>query len=866
MEAARLFVSVGAETDQAERGLTSVSRSLDGFAVAAGTLVADAVRSMTGALAGLGRQGLAVAIDYESSLNTFGAVSGATADQLGQVAARAKELGADLSLPGTSAGDAAAAMTELAKAGMSVEQSMTAAKGVLQLSAAAQVDNATAAQITANALNAFGLGGDQAVRVADLLAGAANASSASMTDLAQGLQQGAFAFDAGGQSIDDLVASLAILTNVGLTGSDSATALKNAMLRLQAPTDQAAKLMAELGISAFDANGNMLPFEQILGSLQAGLGGLTQEQRNAALNTIFLSDGMKAIIPLLDVGTAGFAAMRAEVSQQGSAAEVSAAQMAGLGGAVEGFKSQVETFLLTVVEPMLPALAGVVNAGSSVVSSLTALAQAAIASGDPLGFVATQLRQLAEQGLQQIQAQIPTVLAGLEAFGTNVVARLQAAAPGILAALQGWGEALVGWVGDRIPVVLATLQRLGTDTAGRIQAAAPGILDALATWGEALVGWLLERGPGLLLQLGRLRNRVVFWALDTLPDLIDALGTWGLALLDWLVRAAPDLLRGFGRVTGELLDGIGQRLPAIVDRLARWGAALVDWVIVAGPPLLRELGRMGVELLGWVAARVPGIAEQLGVWAVQFFTWVGPAATRLIFAAGGLLGELLTWIVGQSPAIGAKLAEWGSAFGAWVYTRGVPALLGAVGFIGVSILGWIQEQAGRISQDGSIGQAIIDGILSSLQPGWNAVKEAGRGLIEGFWRGIQERWRGLLNTMSTLVAQLPEALRNLLGIHSPSRVAMEIGAFFSEGLAIGVTSETGTIAAAGRTAGAALVAPVAALPIPAAATAAAAPGAGGGLTVIVNVQGSVMAERDLAMTVRDQLLEYQRYNGTTGIR
>lgn len=821
MEAARLFVSVGADTDQAERGLGRVSDRLDAFAVAAGTLVAGAVTSAAGALADLGRQGLAVAIDYESSLNLFRSVSGATADQMGQVAARAKELGADLSLPGTSAGDAATAMTELAKAGLSVEESMAAAKGVLQLSAAAQTDNATAAQITANALNAFGLGGDQAVRVADLLAGAANASSASMTDLAQGLQQGAFAFDAGGQSIDDLVASLAILTNVGLTGSDSGTALKNAMLRLQAPTDQAAKLMSELGISAFDANGQMLPFRTILENLQRGLGGLSMEQRNAALNTIFLSDGMKAIIPLLDAGTDGFDAMKAAVTQQGTAAEVSAAQMSGLGGAVEGFKSQVETFLLTVVEPMLPALTGVVTAGSAVVSSLTGLAAAAIATGDPLGFVGQRLRALADEGLQRIQAQIPAVLARLQGFGQ--------------------------------------------EAAGELQAAGPGILVALETWGRALVGWLVERGPGLLLQLGELRNQVVFWVLDAAPALIDALGTWGMALLDWLVDAGPDLLRGFGRLTGDLLDGIGRRLPAIVERLARWGAAFVDWAIAAGPPLIRELGAMAVELLGWVAARVPGIAEQLGAWAVAFFDWVGPAATQLIFAAGGLLGELLRWVWDNAPAIATQLGRWGAAFGSWAAEKGLPALLGALATLGTALWTFVVDQANRLAQDGSIGQAMADGIRTALGNAGGQIRDAGVNLIGGFWEGLQERWSQLIRDAGGLVNQLPQAVRDLLGIRSPSRVAMEIGAFFSEGLGLGVAAGAGAVEAGARVAGAALVGPVASLPIPAAAASAAASPATGGLTIVVNVAGSVLSERELGLVVREQLLDYQRYNGSTGL-
>ena len=62
---------------------------------------------------------------------------------------------------------------------------MAAAKGTLQLAAAAETDVATAANITTGALQAFGLAGSQAGMVADILANAANISRASITGARQ---------------------------------------------------------------------------------------------------------------------------------------------------------------------------------------------------------------------------------------------------------------------------------------------------------------------------------------------------------------------------------------------------------------------------------------------------------------------------------------------------------------------------------------------------------------------------------------------------------------------------------------------------------------------------------------------------------
>src|SRR6185503_18448809 len=84
--------------------------------IALGNLVADGLKKALGGLIEFGRAGLGVAMDYQSSLNMFQAVSGATGEQMAQIAAEAKRLGGDMTLPATSAGDAALAMTELAKA------------------------------------------------------------------------------------------------------------------------------------------------------------------------------------------------------------------------------------------------------------------------------------------------------------------------------------------------------------------------------------------------------------------------------------------------------------------------------------------------------------------------------------------------------------------------------------------------------------------------------------------------------------------------------------------------------------------------------------------------------------------------------
>lgn len=413
-------------------------------------LMADVARAI---VSGIG-DAISMTGDYEQAMNVLQVQSGATAEQMQRVAETAKALGADLTLPGVSAATAGQAMLELSKGGLSVEQSMAAAKGTLQLAAAAETDVATAANITTGALAAFNLEGDKAGYIADVLANAANQSRASIVDMAQGFQQGAFAFHAAGQGADDLAAALVILTQNGLTGSDAGTALKNAMMRLFKPTKEAAGVMREMGFSAYDAQGNMLPFRDIIGGLNKGLAGLTQAERNAALGTIFLSDGMKAMIPLLEEGVDGFDKTRAAVNRQGSAAELAAAQMKGLKGAAQGLTSQIETLALEALEPLLPIMTAAIQkaaefAGTfvgkvgpamlSVIAGAGEVAGVLLSIGDTItanavpALVALGVASLA-YAVTQLPVMIASITAATVAFGAQALAIATAAAPFVLIA------------------------------------------------------------------------------------------------------------------------------------------------------------------------------------------------------------------------------------------------------------------------------------------------------------------------------------------------------------------------------------------------------------------------------------------------
>lgn len=248
----------------AGRGLSILDEIFKGAFRFIGEQAVRGVENLIRGVVDLTGKAFNLAAGFEQTLNVFQAISNAGPETMEAVAKKAEELGADLTLPATSARDAAVAMLELQKAGVETIDVIDASKGVLQLAAAAQIEEAEAAEITANALNAFSLEGKEATRVADILAASANASAGTILDTSYALKQASAVAAAANIPVEDLTTAIAQMANAGIKGSDAGTSIRTGLLALQAPTDKAKETMERFNISVFDTEGRMKPLSAII--------------------------------------------------------------------------------------------------------------------------------------------------------------------------------------------------------------------------------------------------------------------------------------------------------------------------------------------------------------------------------------------------------------------------------------------------------------------------------------------------------------------------------------------------------------------------------------------------------------------------
>jgi TP901 family phage tail tape measure protein len=420
-----LEVQVIGDASSLTRALSKAGQDTDAFGNKAtdaaekqrkgGEVIHKAALVGVAAVGGLAVAAVNAAGNYEASLNKFQSISGATGAEMEKVSGLAKKLGADVKLPGTSAADAAEAMTEMKKAGVSLGDTMTGVRSVLVLSAAAEVDNAKAAEIASNALNTFKLKGKDVAMVADQLANTANASSVEITDVADATKMAGAVFSGfqgpvlGAKgAMTELNVAIGLLGNAGIKGSDAGTSLKAALLHLASPSEKSKDMMHALyaasldaaggqdslrkmigagskergemlesmekgnkalragGDIAYDASGKMRSLPEILKLVTAGTKGMTQESKQAYIAQIFGADATRSVIALMQAGPKEWDKMEAAVTRKGAADEIAAAKMKGFKGSMEAFKSTLETLAITFGEMLLPAVTAGMRALSTV--------------------------------------------------------------------------------------------------------------------------------------------------------------------------------------------------------------------------------------------------------------------------------------------------------------------------------------------------------------------------------------------------------------------------------------------------------------------------------------------------------------------
>lgn len=763
--AKRTAQSMNAEFDKSQRDIERTFNRL-------GDNLQQAGRSMTlfvtaPVVAGFG---LAVkaASDFENTMSQLRIVSGATGVQMTALSEKAQELGRDVNLAGVTAADAAAAMIELSKAGIDVNDTLGASRAVLQLAKAGQLDFGAAANFTAAAMNAFKIKGEDAIRVADTLANGANASQASLHDLALGMQQSSSIASLFGLTLEENVTALSLFANNGIRASDAGTSLKSMLLAIATPSKQAAEQMKEMGFSAYDAQGNFVGLGEISKRLQNSLKGMNDQQRQTALGIIFGSDAIRSASLLAQNAGENWDEMSEKISRSGTAAEVAAAMYGPFRKALEGLLNNLSQTGLDIGAILLPPL-------TDLLKSLTGLVQAFNSLDGPVKNVAIGLGLVAASigptllglGLMlktgrfmretyQDLAKVMTLFKATAVGSATTTAAAWVAAPFKIAA--AWTAAKVKVVGSFMAMQAASAASaaktgaiwvaqaaltaarfvpvLTSITAGFIQLG----VQALLTGARMAAAWLLALGP-----IG-----IAIAVIGTIAALIIA--NW-----DKVKGFILPVFKAIGDAAVGFVEGVVKVFNNVVSFFKEWGPtilAVMFWPFALVLGLIFTHKEAIIKILTDLGKTIGDIFNGIAT----FFTnvWNGiVTAAKIIW--DGLVAYFQFWITVYS-AIFTGIVTFFTNLWTGVVTVTTTIWNGIVTFFTeiwlkiVEIFTPVVEWFAQVFSDAWTGiTAIWDGVVGYFQGIWdgivdiyNVVATFFGGVFKGAWDGIVKAFNGVV--------------------------------------------------------------------------------------------------------------------------
>jgi len=680
----------------AKKAGTSISSALGSGAKTVVSDLGTAAGVTAVAIGGIGLAAVKTSTDFNAAMSGVGAVANASVAEMESLRDAALKAGAETVF---SASQAADAQAELVKAGVSVSDTLGGAlTGSLSLAAAGQLELADAATISAQAMNIFGLGGSEVGRIADVLAAGANKSAADVGQLGDALRQGGLVAKQTGLSMEETVGVLSLFADNALIGSDAGTSLKTMLQRLVPQSDEAAEAMKAMGLQFFDAQGAFVGIDEVAGQLQTALAGLSDEQRQSALATLFGSDAVRGASILMEGGKAAVDEYTAAVNDMGAAQRMAAAQTDNLKGDIEAFSGAVETSLINLGDLSDSALREITQAGTGMVNVFNEFATTP--AWDAIernieGLTAgagSQLDGLAD-GLRDVLMSIdPAEIDRVFSKATEGLSTIREAARGAEGVIAGLGvslaglgaSAVLGPLGGIIPTISPITGVLG----GLVLGSEDG-RNALLSLGKQAGAFATGPGAELLDSLSGLAVEMSGGVASALEDIggavIDAAAQLGPVLSESIDQLGPplaDLVENLGELTAEVLpvlaDLAGTVLPPAVDVL---GAGLS---IAAGAVgLLAE----NTELL------VPALAAFAAIKFADQFRGIGSAMSSAVAGVGSFrdaIGQIAaTQNVSKLDALrgvaGATVKEVGGLAGGFLAANGPLIALTGAAVIGATV-------------------------------------------------------------------------------------------------------------------------------------------------------------------------------------
>lgn len=636
--------------------------------------------------------------EYNDAMQKYQEVTRASGAQMASAAREAQALGADIKLPSASAAEAASAMVDLAKAGLSAQDAITAARGTIQLAAAARTDVATAAQIEGDIMDQFALKSSEASRVADVLANTSNSASGGLMDIYYAMKYVGPIAHSAGVSVQDTATAIGLLGKSGIIGETAGTALRSALVNMSKPTTAAKKGLSELGIQAYTSSGQFKGLQYVVTQLGDAQKRMNTQQFLSAAAMAFGKPALAGMVALAHQGGDAWNTYALQVNRAGGAAALAAAESKGLGGAMRTMGKELSAAFLQVYLGISPVLEKVTRGLSSGISSAIPYVQRGIKDiGDLWTIYGPTVEKKLASASSAIEKEavswLPPIEAGLVGLGQNAVPLVVSSVGGLVTVFhnaEAGAVPLTHGLHDMFTSITSSAGALGAFS-GRLQigVGALGSMSRILGPIGSLVGGLAHAfstlpGPMQLSVLAMIAMRPFRPQIQSMQTAVAGYGRSAVASLGAvrgemsmqaiLAQRAGVSLGRMGlaysvieshsqglQAMGGAFRGVTSQIDPAASGLTRFGGAVRGIGAAAGVGALRGLKSAASGLLG-VMGGPWGLAIGAGMMALDYFSQKSAAAKQAITSMTGALQQDSGAIGTNTQALIAQKLQQSNAF------------------------------------------------------------------------------------------------------------------------------------------------------------------------------------------------------------
>jgi TP901 family phage tail tape measure protein len=285
--------------------------------------------------------------DLEQQLDFVGAVLKDKTDPgFQELSETVLQLGRDTAWMSTQVAEGA---EQLAKAGFSTQEIISALPATLNLATAGTLNLADAASITASTLRAFGIQAEDTSKVADVLAATATNTNTTIQTIGESMKFVAPLARTAGISLQETAAAIGLLGNVGIDASMAGTTLRAAIAALLTPSREQADLMKELGLNVVTSTGQITSLNDVIMQLKDA-GATTGE-----VLSLFGKRGGPGLAALISMGDDSLKNFTGTLNEAGGTVDdVATEKLDNFKGQMTLLTSATQNMMIGLGDPLLP--------------------------------------------------------------------------------------------------------------------------------------------------------------------------------------------------------------------------------------------------------------------------------------------------------------------------------------------------------------------------------------------------------------------------------------------------------------------------------------------------------------------------------